>query len=279
MRDERSAAHASSDELIDGMSRGLELTKDLIRENERLRQELLELHTQQAAAAREPAQWEERQVELVSRVEALQGERNRLIELLRRGEQKTRRVAGQCSEVEEEINRLANFHVASSELHASLDLREVVNVILEILINLIGADVFALYACDEEANHLERIAVQGKHVELPARVPLDDALIARSLASGETAFGPAEEGRGAAPLASVPLCMGERRIGAIVIHRLLQQKHGFTPLDRQLLELLSGHAATALFAAQLYGDWKRQPAALPRLTELLGTGAARAAEE
>jgi hypothetical protein len=261
------------------MSRGLELTKDLIRENEKLRNELLELQSVQAAAARQPAQWEDEQVELVSRVEALQGERNRLIDLLRRGEEKNRRAVGQCAEVEEEMNQLANFHVASSELHASLELHEVLSAIVEILINLIGAEAFCVYAGDESRNQLVSIAMEGKGLDFAPEVPMNDPVIAHGFGSGETVYGDTGAEPPGAPLASVPLQRDERRIGAIVIHRLLPQKDGFTPLDRQLLTLLSGHAATALFAAQLYGDWERQPRALPRLSELLGPGAAPEVEE
>jgi hypothetical protein len=279
MSEDQSAPRAPSSELIDGMSRGLELTKDLIRENEKLRNELLDLQSAQAAAARQPAQWEDQQVELVSRVEALHGERNRLIDLLRRGEEKTRRAAGQCAEVEEEMNQLANFHVASSELHASLELHEVLSAIVEILINLVGAEAFCVYARDESRNHLVRIATEGRGLDFAAEVPMNDPVIARAFASGETVFGDTGTEPPGAPLASVPLQWGERGIGAIVVHRLLPQKDGFTPLDRQLLALLSGHAATSLFAAQLYGDWKRQPRALPQLSELLGPGAAPEVEE
>ena len=45
-------------------------------------------------------------------------------------------------EIEEENNNLANLYVASYQLHSTLDSSEVLKVVLEIVINLIGAEIF-----------------------------------------------------------------------------------------------------------------------------------------
>ncbi len=67
----------------------------------------------------------------------------------------------------------------------------------------------------------------------------------------------------------IPLRIEERPIGAIAIYRLLQQKDGFTPLDHELFTLLAGHAATAIFAARLYGQSERKLNTIQGFIDLL----------
>jgi GAF domain-containing protein len=49
----------------------------------------------------------------------------------------------------------------------------------------------------------------------------------------------------------VPLKLGDQLVGALALFRLLPQKAGFEPLDRELFELLATHAATALYSSEL----------------------------
>ena len=62
---------------------------------------------------------------------------------------------------------------------------------------------------------------------------------------------------------------GAGRSGAIAIYGLLQQKDGFTPLDHELFTLLGGHAATAIFAAQLYSQSERKLNTIQGFIDLL----------
>ena len=71
------------------------------------------------------------------------------------------------------------------------------------------------------------------------------------------------------PLVCVPLHVQQRPIGAIAIHKLLQQKDGFTPLDHELFTLLGGHAATAVFAARLYSQSERKLNTIQGFIDLL----------
>ena len=61
----------------------------------------------------------------------------------------------------------------------------------------------------------------------------------------------------------------ERPIGAIAIHKLLQQKSGFSALDHELFTLLGGHAATAVFAARLYSQSERKLNTIQGFIDLL----------
>ena len=61
----------------------------------------------------------------------------------------------------------------------------------------------------------------------------------------------------------------DRSIGAIVIYALLQQKDGFSALDYELFTLLAGHAATAIFASQLYSQSERKLNTIQGFIDLL----------
>ena len=52
--------------------------------------------------------------------------------------------------------------------------------------------------------------------------------------------------------ACIPLKIKDRVVGVIAIYRLLSHKTGLTSLDHKLIELLAGHAATALVSSKLY---------------------------
>ena len=58
-------------------------------------------------------------------------------------------------------------------------------------------------------------------------------------------------------------------VGAIVIYRLLEQKHGFTALDHELFNMLGGHAATAIFASRLYSQSERKLNTIQGFIDLL----------
>ena len=57
---------------------------------------------------------------------------------------------------------------------------------------------------------------------------------------------------------SIPLRVLDMPVGAIAVHKLLQQKSGFSALDHELFTLLAGHAATAIFASRLFAQSERK---------------------
>ena len=67
----------------------------------------------------------------------------------------------------------------------------------------------------------------------------------------------------------IPLRVRSNPIGAIAIHKLLQQKDGFTALDHELFTLLGGHAATAIFASRLYSQSERKLNTIQGFIDLL----------
>jgi hypothetical protein len=250
--------------------RGAEFTRELVEENARLRRRLLDLETRQNDAAQDPKEWDRLREELVDRIQGLESERQDALERLEALETENRQFAQRFLEIEEENNGLANLYVASYQLHSTLDLEEVLRIVVEIVINLIGAEVLCVYALDERNFVLSPVAAEGRERASFRSVALGEGLVGASVARGEIltrealASDAPEE-----PLVSIPLRVGERTIGAIALFSLLVQKQKFTGLDHELFALLGGHAATAMLAAQLHGQSERKLNTMQGLIELL----------
>ena len=99
---------------------------------------------------------------------------------------------------------------------------------------------------------------------------LGSGVMGESVRSGETACQDASASDDLErPIVCIPLRIGERPTGAIAIYELLVQKDSFTPLDQELFTLLAGHAATSIFAAQLYGQSERKLNTIQGFIDLL----------
>ena len=68
----------------------------------------------------------------------------------RKVEEENKEFADRYIEIEEQNNNLANLYVASYQLHSTLDYKEVVRIVQEIVINLIGAEAFHLFMVSEK---------------------------------------------------------------------------------------------------------------------------------
>jgi nitrate/nitrite-specific signal transduction histidine kinase len=270
MSKEKKEVFGRAEELVALFSRGAEFTKQLLKENERLRGSLSAVEDRQNYAAQDNLEWEKLREELLARITGLESEKQDVMDRLRAVEEENRQFAVRYLEIEEENNNLANLYVASYQLHSTLDLSEVLKTIIEIVINLIGAEVFAVYVLDEKTNQLSPVASEGKALPAFPRVPLGSGVVGESVESGETACGDAVPSDDLArPIVCIPLRIEERPIGAIAIFKLLAQKDRFAPLDHELFALLAGHAATSIFAAQLYGQSERKLNTIQGFIDLL----------
>lgn len=175
-------------------------------------------------------------------------------------------------EVEHQVGRLMTLYVATYQLHATLDPADVQSTIAEITVNLLGAEQFALLLRDEEANALE-IRLQEGHINASwsgaSIYPGGDPLIDASLLDGVLRFGPAEN---SPVLVSVPLRVQEVTVGALVITKLFEHKGKLDEEDRELLDLLGAHAASALFASRVYSRAARKLRTLEGLIKLVKKG-------
>ncbi|MEE8538087.1 MAG: GAF domain-containing protein, partial [Acidobacteriota bacterium] len=273
------AAHMNPDEIFrksqefDQMfGKAREFTEELLRENERLRLKMLEIHKEQQEANTETF---DNQISLLQeRIEQLENEKRALEEQFQAADNDGRSFMTRYAEVEEQNNNLANLYVASYQLHSTLDFVEVMTTVKEILINLIGAEVFSIMLQDERSGELAVVASQHLNDTLTLR--LGEGPIGKAALSGQTYMAP-EPAQGGdidvgAPLAAIPLKIKEHVIGVICIYRLMEQKDKFQNIDYELFTLLASHAATAIFSSQLYSRSERKLSTIQNFLELLTTG-------
>ncbi len=237
------ADNPQSEKFLELFTRSKEFTEELLRENERLRSRLAQLQ---------------------GAVEQLQ--------------QENKDFSSRYAEVEEQNNSLANLYVATYQLHSTLDFREVVEIVKEIIINLVGADAFAILLLDENTNELQTIACEGQD-EVPGidriSVPRGEGLLGSVAESGQSYYviddidgAPVSVER---PIAVVPLKIKDHVIGLIAMYKLLQQKRSFTAVDFELFALLAAHAATAIFSSNLYSQSERKLNTIQSFLDLLTT--------
>jgi K+-sensing histidine kinase KdpD len=166
----------------------------------------------------------------------------------------SRRFAEQFEEVERQNTNLANLYVASYQLVGTLDRERVLLVIQEILANLVGTEETAVFELDEAAGALELISSNGIEPRTFAVVARGQGVIGAVAESGRTwivgdgAVAGAEQDL----TACVPLKLEDRVTGVIAVFRLLPQKSGLAPVDRELFDLLGTHAAMALYCSGLH---------------------------
>ena len=270
---ERDDLSARGEELRNMFSRARAFTEELLRENERLRFRVAGLERElEQSGGNSPSSLSGSAKELTERLRALEKERDALLARFSQVEAMNRSVSARYEEIETQNNNLANLYVASYQLHATLNFAEVLDTVREILINLIGAEGFAIFWVDERGGRLRRELSQGMGAGVPELVrpedgPLKDAFQGQSYYANPL---PEPEGVDAAhPIACIPLKIGPRVIGLVAIYRLLQQKESFEPLDFELFTLLAGHAATALFSSKLYQRSEKKLSELQGFLDLL----------
>ncbi|MFQ5505214.1 MAG: GAF domain-containing protein [Planctomycetota bacterium] len=230
----------------------------------------MEFEDRQTSAARTPEDWSKLRKELLDRIENLESDYKTVFERLRQVEEENQQFADRYLEIEEENNNLANLYVASYQLHSTLDIEEVLNIIIEIVINLVGAEVFAVYILDENSGEMEVAVSEGLAPSEFPKCRIGEGPIGKSMGSNEpTCWQTDRSGDLSQPIVSIPLLVQNSPVGAIAIYGLLQQKDGFSALDHELFAVLGGHAATALFAARLYSQSERKLNTIQGFIDLL----------
>src|SRR5262249_5484949 len=157
-------------------------------ENAKLRRKVMEIETRQNDAAQDPKEWDRLRGDLLDRIHGLESERQDALERMRSLEQENRSFAERFLQIEEANNNLANLYVASYQLHSTLDLQEVLRIVVEIVINLVGAEVLCVFALDERSNQLEPVAAEGRERAGFPSVPLGVGRIGCAVAQGEILY-------------------------------------------------------------------------------------------
>jgi len=163
-----------------------EFTEELMRENERLRFVVANLQSSPGSAA--PAGPPDDHVrELTGRIHELESRLAELEARYRKVEEENKEFADRYIEIEEQNNNLANLYVASYQLHSTLDYREVLRIVQEIVINLIGAEAFHVLMVSEKTGQLDVESSEGQSAPV-ASVTVGDGLIGKAAKSGENYF-------------------------------------------------------------------------------------------
>ncbi len=169
-------------------------------------------------------------------------------------EASNRTLATRYVEVEQLNTKLASLYVASYRLHGTMDRAEVLETLREILINLLGSEEFAIFEREGDGPGLRRIASFGTLADQEPTPSLDEPPLGAWLAGSSPhvcEVDPGEVGTTRRVRACVPLRIGDRVVGGIVVYRLLAHKPTLDAADIELLELLGTHAATALYCSEL----------------------------
>ncbi len=171
-------------------------------------------------------------------------------------EKESRSYSARYVEVEQQNTNLANLYVATYQLHGTLNRESVLAAIKEIVINLIGSEELAVWELDEATGSLQLVDSFGIDEVLWDRVGVGIGVIGGAARSGErfvrSESNLAPTGNEQTLNAAIPLKLDERVIGVIGIFGLLRQKQGFEAVDFELFDLLSSHAASALFCTRMF---------------------------
>ena len=262
------------EEILHVIKKGTEFTHEILKDNEKLRYRLVQLEEENSTLKSVSGGSGSEELDMLQKkLSALTEERSKLQERFKEVENENQDFAERYLEIENENNVLANLYVASYQLHSTLDFNEVLRIILEIVINLIGAEQFSILLLDEKTHELIPVAAEGLELGDVPSVKIDEGPIGLSAKTGEDYF---KEDLSATtkddfldPLVSIPMKIKDRVIGVIVINSMLQQKDEFTKLDYELFTLLAGHTATAIFSAKLYSESERKLSTIQGFIDLL----------
>jgi len=235
--------------------KGAQLTQDLVSENARLRHRLANVERENAQLLAQ-VKSDDAIRELLKKIDGLEREKEQLLSHYRRAEAESTRWVGEYEQMEGELANFANLYVASHQLHSSLGLAATARRIKELLEQLMGASMFAVYLASSDGRKLVPIVSDG--IDHPKAVPVkpDDGGIGEVFTTAVSRIEKGDLTRGSLdhPLALVPMKTEDKVIGVLAVFATLEQKPKFMPVDYELFKLLGAHAGGALIGARLFAD-------------------------
>ena len=235
------------------LHKGVELTEDLIRENQGLEQQVRHLQDDNTRLRAQLASNDAIR-ELLVTVEQLERERKSLLSRSDELERAFAQHEQRHVEVENELNDLASLYVASFQLSGTLSVGRVVRHMCELLEQLVGAQSFVVYIVSPDGKRGLPVGSrgQGDVAALPS-VSVEEGIIGDVCLTGvPRVTDPQQPRRDGEPLAILPLVFDTEVVGIIAISKLLPHKRSWARVDEELFKLLSAHGATALIAANMY---------------------------
>ena len=238
----------AADEAVRAYHRSKAFSEEMLREIERLRyrnlhlQQELAQERQRGGAPAEPDIAGENE-RLRRQLEEIQAQFN----ALRRESDDFRQ---RFQEVEHQNENLLNLYVSAYQLHSTLDGDAALAIVREILLNLVGADVFGIWLLDPAAGRMELADLVDEHDSFAGAAAGMPPQAWSAIRAGEQWLAPAAAAP--EPLCCISLKVDERPAGALAIYHLLSHKSGFSALDQELLGLLASQAAAALLGARTF---------------------------
>jgi hypothetical protein len=240
---------SAAEDVVRYFTKSKTFVEEVMRENERLRYRVLHMQQELARAQQKPAGGGDPASENLALKKQLEEIKSQFDALNRENEDFRQRF----QEVERQNENLLNLYVSGYQLHSTLDEQAVLQIIKEILLNLLGAEVFAIWLLRPDTGRMELVTLVDECGHLQGAKPRLGKGIWEVIRDGQNWFG-ASGGGGSAvePLSCIPLKVEERPVGALAIFKLLVQKGGFSSLDQELLGLMASQAATAVIGAQTF---------------------------
>jgi len=245
-----------AEEVVQHFSKGMQFVEELLRENERLRYKLIHLNQEMADLSdRDKLPVMEMEDEL-ARLRSLREMIQSQFESMNKENSEFRT---RYDELEKQNEIFMNLFVSSCQIHSSLDEEEILQSMQEIILHMVGAEVFSIWMVDQETGDFEIIASMDEGDLFRNGFPILDDISLNKLAAGQATYY-SYDGRKSKkieePLACIPLVLDGKTIGAIIIYKLLVQKNGFTPLDHEILDLLTNQVLTCMVGARCYKSSK-----------------------
>ena len=158
-----------------------------------------------------------------------------------------KRFEEQFHDVERQNANLATLYAASHALHTCFTHDAVLAALQEIVINLIGSEEFAIVRSDEV---LTPLATFGMNRQLLNGLTRSSGIIGRAFAEGQPLALPRAMPADATRVrVCIPLSLGEKVDGFVLIFGFLPQKDELSALDHELFTLVGTQAAAALQVA------------------------------
>ncbi len=258
-------------EFLDMYDKVAVFTKELMDRNSQLQKQVNELAKKRAGIKKGISGQSHKDLE--QQLERLHLEKKELMDQYRQVEVENKDFLDRYLEIESENNNLANLYVASYQLHSTLDFNEVMDIITEIIINLIGAQTFSILLLNEKHGVLQPVKVENIDADDIPDFPIGHDIIGSIAEAGEVYYREQDDPDAPVdidnPLVCVPLKIKEQVIGIIVVYSLLPQKERLLKVDYELFTLLAAHAATAIFGSRLYSDSVRKRDTIKGFLDLL----------
>jgi hypothetical protein len=225
---------------------GRQIATELVTELDAARKRMLELEDENSRL-RMQLKSDAAIRDLLAKIEALESERNELLSRKTEVEQQARSEIERAMAVETELSNLASLYVATSQLHASLDPREVVATLGQLLLQFVGAGAYVVYSADGE--RLIPVATEGIPLEQVHDEKVGEGVVGAAFDSATPYVLRTHGDEG--PMVVIPLRVAEQVVGAVAVFALLEQKRELDPFDHELLRMVSAQGATAFAAARL----------------------------